>query len=94
MTPIPASRCAPHTVTLAVQWWAEPSLFPPSVARGGAQMDKMEKQVVLVEGTEIDVSTQVKESGCALVATRVGAWAISDNMSAQTHTSVPAGQLE
>lgn len=27
------------------------------------EMDKMEKQVVLVEGTEIDVSTQVKESG-------------------------------
>ena len=29
-----ASQCALHSATLGAQWWAEPSLFPPSVARG------------------------------------------------------------
>ena len=33
MTPIPASQCALHSSTLAAQWWAEPSLFSPFVAR-------------------------------------------------------------
>ena len=32
--PIPASRCALHTATLAFQWWIASSLFPPSIARG------------------------------------------------------------
>ena len=32
--PIPASQCALLSATLAAQWWAEPSLFPPSVVRG------------------------------------------------------------
>ena len=34
MLSIPASRCDPHTATLAAQWWAGSSLVPPSVARG------------------------------------------------------------
>ena len=28
MTPIPASQCALHSATLAVQWWAERMLIP------------------------------------------------------------------
>ena len=32
--PIPASQCNLHSVTPAAQWWSEPTLLSPSVARG------------------------------------------------------------
>ena len=57
MTPIPAWQCDLHIATLLSQRQAEPSLFPPSVARGQAEVEHRDALLELLSERTHDTSS-------------------------------------